>query len=538
VALGVLLLSALPAGAQSTDGLVEAVRRGLEDAFAGETAPELLAAEDTWAEGLRRFYDLHGHRPVWVGPYGPHRDAKVLLDTLRTAGREGLDPRAYEVEKLESLLATPDRAGALVRLELGLSRSLLKYASALRHGRLAPDALEAQPPPNGRMADPLELLTGAASADDLRRFLAGLSPQNRHYQRLRRALATYRTLAEGGPWPTLPDEPRLMKPGLRDPAVAVLRQRLRRTRDLTVETDDPTLFDPALELAVRRFQDRHGLEVDGIVGPNTRRALNVPAATRIRQIVLNMECWRWMPDVLGERYILVNLAGFTAELVESGQTTIRMRAVVGRPYRRTPVFSDRVTYLEFNPTWTVPPTIAQKDVLPKAVKDPGYFAEENMDVYRGWSADAPKVDPTTVNWAEVDPRRIPFRFVQRPGPKNALGRVKFMFPNKYHVYLHDTPQRELFERAQRTFSSGCIRIDKPMALAESLLADVPGWDRNRIDRVVAGGKQTRVRLNTPVPIHLIYATVWLGEGGTIHFGQDVYGRDSLLDQALAAAEGS
>ncbi len=538
MALGILLLSALPAGGQSNDGLADAVRRGLEDAFAGELVPEPLAADDAWTAGLRRFYDLHDHRPVWVGPYGPHPDAEALIAALRRADSEGLDPDAFDIETLERLLAGAEGAGALVRLELGLSRALLKYASDLRHGRLAPDAVEARPPPNGRMVEPAELLTGAASAGDLRRFLAGLPPRNRYYQRLRRALATYRGLAEAGPWPTLPDEPRLMKPGLRDPAVAVLRQRLRRTRDLTVESDDPTLFDSAMELAVRRFQDRHGLEVDGVVGPDTRRALNVPAATRIRQIVLNMERWRWMPDDLGERYILVNLAGFTAELVESGQTTIRMRAVVGRPYRRTPVFSDRVTYLEFNPTWTVPPTIAEKDVLPEAVKDPGYFAEENMDVYRGWSADAPKVDPTTVNWAEVDPRRIPFRFVQRPGPKNALGRVKFMFPNKYHVYLHDTPQRELFERAQRTFSSGCIRIDKPMTLAESLLADVPGWDRNRIDRVVAGGKQSRVRLNTPVPIHLIYATVWLGEGGTIHFGQDVYGRDSLLDQALAAAEGS
>lgn len=511
----------------------EQVRQGLEDAFAGEIAPAILAKGDAWAQALREFYDARQYRPVWIGGYGPHPDADTLLTTLWRARQDGLDPLAYDVDSLERLLAADQGPDTLLRLELGLSQALLKYTSDLRKGRLPSDRLEADLPPNGRVLAPVSLLESAAAAADLGGYLQRLRPDNPHYRRLREALDRYREIADAGEWPTLSGGPSLKK-DMRAPEVATLRARLRRTGDLGGGSQDPELFDDALDAAVKRFQRRHGLEDDGIVGPKTRHALNVPASQRVRQIVLNLERWRWMPDDLGERHILVNLAGFEVDLVEHGETRLRMRAVVGRPYRSTPVFSDEITYLEFNPTWTVPPTIARKDVLPEARKDPGYFAKENMAVYRGWAADAPALDPATIDWANVDPRRIPFRFVQRPGPKNALGRVKFMFPNRHHVYLHDTPQRQLFERAQRSFSSGCIRIDKPMELAEALLSGVPGWDRGKIDSVVAKGTRTRVRLARAVPIHLAYATVWVDEAGTIRFGPDIYGRDTRLDRALTA----
>lgn len=535
---GVVLIAALAwtveAALAGAPELEQRLRSRLQPALADPAMAGPLAGGGGGAGTLAAVYRDRDYAPLWATDTAAKKRAQALVTALRQADREGLNPRAYGVDRLTGLLDArqPDR---LMALELGLSAALLAYAEDLRHGRLTPELLDTQPPATDRDTAPAKLLTGAATAESLPGFLANLAPANPDYRRLRRALTTYRGFAAEGPWPQVPAG-QLLKPGMRDPTVAILRQRLQRSRDLTIDSDDPELFDPALEQAVRRFQARHGVEPDGIVGPNTRRELNVPLATRIRQIEVNMARWRWMPDDLGQRYILVNLAGFEVSLVEAGSVRLHQRAVVGRPYRRTPVFSDRVTYLEFNPTWTVPPTIAKKDVLPKAAEDPGYFESENMTVYRGWSAEAPKVDPTAVDWSTVDPARIPYRFVQAPGPENVLGRVKFMFPNRYHVYLHDTPQRGLFAKAQRDFSSGCIRVEKAREMAAILLEDVPGWDRARIDSVIAAGKTTRVRLPDHVPIHLSYATAWVGEGGTIHFGQDIYGRDVRLEQALSAVE--
>jgi murein L,D-transpeptidase YcbB/YkuD len=274
-----------------------------------------------------------------------------------------------------------------------------------------------------------------------------------------------------------------------------------------------------------------------------------------------MERWRWMPDDLGQRYVLVNLAGQEVELVDSGSVRLSMRAVVGKPFRKTPVFSDEITYLEFNPDWTLPPTILREDILPELRQDPGYLAQNEMTLYAGWSAAAERLDPTTVDWAQVTPERFPYKIVQAPGPKNPLGRVKFMFPNAHHIYLHDSPAKNLFARASRAFSSGCIRVAKPFQLAEALLGGTrvtdklrkplglppatpaegdgeapvwdPAWDRALIDRLLDHGKTTPVRLAEPVPVHLTYSSAWIGEGGTMHFRPDIYGRDRALAQALA-----
>jgi murein L,D-transpeptidase YcbB/YkuD len=421
----------------------------------------------------------------------------------------------------------------LADLELLASHELVRFAGDLRNGRLSPRAVDPELFVQAEPMTPSTVLGDAAAAQDFERFLADLTPANPYYRRLRRVLADHRAVERQGGWPTL-DAGSSLRQGDRDPRVRVLRERLSATRDITVPASDPSLFDAALDQAVRRFQARHGLEVDGIVGPNTRAALNTPVETRLQQIVVNMERWRWMSDDLGRRYILVNLAGFELDVVEDGRNVLNMRVVVGRPYRRTPVFTGRMTYLEFNPTWTVPPTIARVDILPKLREDPGYLAEENMLVYRGWDADARPLDPTIIDWRAVDPRRIPYRIVQQPGPKNALGRVKFMFPNRFHVYLHDTPSRELFERTVRTFSSGCIRIEKPLEMAEYLLDGDQGWTRERMEAVIAGGKRTAVPLPRPLPVYLTYSTVWVGEGGTVHFRNDVYGRDQLLSEALYA----
>lgn len=482
---------------------------------------------------IERFYWERSYEPLWIGDDGPREHARVLRAALAHADHEGLEPSDYAVGLIDKL-ADSRSPQTLTDLELLLTYELLHYVSDAAYGRLSPPA--ADPDlfvQRGRVDDELALLRQAAASSDLGDFLNEMLPSNPIYRRLRRALAAYHGIEQAGGWPELPAGPTLRE-GDRDQRVEVLRRRLEATRDISVGSTDREYFDAGLTQAVQRFQGRHGLAADGLVGPMTRAQLNVPVATRIRQIVVNMERWRWMPDDLGWRYILVNLAGFELDVVESGRLVMNMRTVVGRPYRRTPVFSARMTYIEINPTWTVPPTILREDILPAVRKDAHYLIEQNIRVFDGWGANAPEIDPLRIDWSAIAPAHIPYRLRQDPGPTNALGRIKFMFPNQFQVYLHDTPARQLFQRTVRTFSSGCIRIEHPLRLAEYLLADQAEWTDARIHQVIDSGKTTVVLLRSPIPVHLTYLTVWIGEGGTVHFRNDVYGRDVLLDQALTA----
>jgi murein L,D-transpeptidase YcbB/YkuD len=484
---------------------------------------------------LGQFYAGRGYRPAWVDNLGPTASAEVVASLLAEADREGLRPRDYFTAQIAGLMGSQD-VRALARLDVMLSGAVVEYTGDLKRGRLAPRTIDPELFQAPDSFDRLGALRDIAASDMPAALLRDLAPAVPEYRRLRRALAHYKEIQAAGGWPGLPDGETL-KPGMRLPEVAQLRRHLTITGDLSVGSSDPTFFDAGLEQAVIRYQRRFGLAADGVVGPATRAELNVPVESRIRQIVVNMERWRWMPEDLGERYVLVNLAGFELEVVEAGAVQLAMKVVVGRPYRRTPVFSDTITYLEINPTWTVPPTIMRNDILPKLREDSGYLAANNMKLYYGWDASAPPINPASVNWQNVAPRSNPYRIVQAPGPQNALGRIKFMFPNKFQVYLHDTPSRELFARPSRAFSSGCIRVEKPMELAGYLLQANSDWDRNRVETVIAAGRTTRVNLARPVPVHLTYATTWIGEGGTIHFRDDVYGRDIVLSQALFASAG-
>jgi len=277
---------------------------------------------------------------------------------------------------------------------------------------------------------------------------------------------------------------------------------------------------------------RHGLDVDGVVGSATLDALNVPVEKRVRQLIVNMERWRWLPQDLGKRYILVNIADFELDVVENSQPLMTMRVIVGRDYRRTPVFSDNMTYLVLSPYWHVPTAIAVQDILPKIQQEPGYLAKQNIRVFRGWGAETREIDPRTVNWSHVTAANFSYRLRQEPGPMNALGRVKFMFPNKFNVYLHDTPAQELFAKPERTFSSGCIRIEKPIELAEYLLQSDAKWTREKILAVADKRIEQTVRLPEPMPIHLLYWTAWADEDRTVQFRADVYARDGKLYEAL------
>jgi murein L,D-transpeptidase YcbB/YkuD len=518
-------------------GLADAAQEALRDRIEAAGTPLVLEVRGQRiyaAQALPTFYERRTYHPAWSDDRGPRPTAMALLETVRSADREGLRPSDYHLTAVEALLGEgADRRGRrrwtvteLADLDLLLTDAFLIYGSHLLSGRVNPETIDAQWIASRRERDVAAVLERALESGRIAESLAELLPDHPGYYRLRGALARYRAIAAASGWPTVPDGAKLAS-GEQGPRVAALRQRLAVTDSGVAAAGD--VFDSSLEDAVRRFQRRHGLDVDGTVGPATLAALGVPVAERIRQIELNLERWRWLPQELGERYLIVNIANFELDVVEAGRAVLTMRVVAGRPYRRTPVFTDQMTYLVFNPYWHVPRNLAVQDILPQIKSDSTYLARQRIRVFRpGASGDLEEVDPTTVDWAQVTAESFDFQLRQDPGPNNALGRIKFMFPNRFNVYLHDTPTRSLFERSARDFSSGCIRIEKPIELAEYVLAGDPNWTRDRIMAAIATGSEETVRLPQPLPVHLLYWTAWADDDGTIQFRRDVYNRDARL----------
>jgi len=490
---------------------------------------------------LPLFYERRAFWPAWSNDGGLLPQVDLLIKAIHKGDREGLRPADYHLAKIESTLEEIRQnqkrgkslnANRLVDLDLLLTDAFLIYGSHLLAGRINPETIDAEWLANRREADLAIVLDTALSTSQIEESLEGLLPPQSSYERLRQALARYREIAERGGWPMVSDGPKMQR-GDRSERVIALQTRLIATGDLDHRLqNDGEAFDDALEQAVLRFQRRHGLEADGVVGPSTLAALNVPVEARVRQIELNMERWRWLPQDLGKRYVLINIANFELDVFENSQSVMIMRIVVGRPYRRTPVFSDKMTYLVLSPYWHVPPSIAVQDILPEVRKNPDYLAKKNMKVFQGWGAETKEIDPKTIAWSTVTGKNFNYRFRQEPGPANALGRVKFMFPNKFNVYLHDTPARELFAKTERSFSSGCIRIEKPIELAEYVLRGDPKWTGENIVAATYRRVEQTVRLPEPILVHLLYWTAWVNEDGTIHFRNDIYGRDKLLDEAV------
>jgi murein L,D-transpeptidase YcbB/YkuD len=269
------------------------------------------------------------------------------------------------------------------------------------------------------------------------------------------------------------------------------------------------------------------LREDGVVGPATLAALNVPVGERVRQIEMNLELWRWLPRDLGQRHIMVNITDYTMSVVEDGREVMGSKVIVGKPSRPTPVFAGEMSYLVLNPYWHVPPTIAVKDKLPKLRRNPYALSRQRIRVFAGGK----EINPGRVNWRRVNARNLRYHFRQDPGPRNALGRIKFMFPNRYSVYLHDTPSKYLFNRDNRTFSSGCVRVADPIDLAEYLLSD-SGWSRKAIVSKTRGKRQRRVNLSEKVPVYILYWTAWVDDAGETHFRRDIYEHDKRLAKAF------
>ncbi len=492
---------------------------------------------------LPEFYRARDFRPAWTDNGLVLADAVAFLDALRLVADDGLDPENYHLAALDSLLAEINaarkkkggrvRPEALADLEMLLTDAFLLCGSHLVHGQVNPETIQSEWFVKGRYEDLAAVLEHGLTANDIPGALDSLRPAHPVYQGLKRALRDHRALAEAGGWPEVPPGPKLVK-GDRDARVEAVRKTLAATGDLIAgEGDgDPALFDEGLERSVKAFQIRHGLEPDGAVGVETALTMNVPAAERLAQIRANLERWRWVTQDLGERYILVNVADFNVGVVEAGREVLAMPAIVGRAYRQTPEFSGSMTYIEVNPVWNVPPKLAREDILPKVKKDPAYLKKMGFRVLENWTEGAAEIDPEAVDWSQDRAPSLTYRFRQDPGPQNSLGRIKFMFPNKFDVYLHDTPERGLFKRAARDFSSGCIRVEKPLELAEYILRDDPEWSKERLIAAIDAQETQVVSLRKPLSVHLLYWTAWLAEDGRAQFRQDIYLRDAALYRAL------
>jgi L,D-transpeptidase YcbB len=491
-------------------------------------------------ELLFDFYLHRNNQPVWVTKDGLSKKAGVFIKTIIEADHEGLDSSTYHRDDISALQTNVEFNSLLhgvepaksAELELLLTDAFFLYGFHLSEGMVEPNPTDFDwhiKKPKKNLLKTLQSLLQNKKLEDL---VGILQPHHSGYIRLKTALLKYQKIKNSGGWHIVPVGPKLRKgdAGIR---VASLRSRLIISGDLSdSKSDNEEYFDEALEYSVKKFQARNGLKIDGVVGSSTLSVLNISVEDRIEKIKLNMERWRWLPQDLGERYIMVNTANFELDIIENGQSVASTRAIVGRKKRPTPALSQKITYMELNPYWNIPHKIAIDDILPNIKEDPNYLKAKNIRVFENWEDDANEINPESIDWDTVTKENFAYKLRQDPANSNALGHVKFIFPNEFSIYLHDTPARELFNKTKRTFSSGCIRIEKPIELAAYLLTDNSNWTYEKLTDAVNSKKTRTIFLSDPMNIHILYWTAWVDKDGTVNFRDDIYGRDRQLNMAL------
>lgn len=528
-AFGIVACLAAPSLLRAAAGAVEveapAVQAPVADAIRGIVDsgrhpflrhPDFVNRQDT----VRRLYEGQAFQPLWARTGRPSSQAAEIIRTLAESDRRGLAPADYDAARLADEAArfdapTSPSADDIAAFDTALTVSVLRHVSDAHLGRVSPRAIGFSLPAEERPFDPVAIVSELTGAESPAARLAGLDPPFAEFGRLVGALAQWRELAAGPDVPRVADLPKL-HPGESHAGVVSLRGFLRATGDLPAGARTPKnarLYDSELVKAVKRFQERHGLSHDGVVGELTLRQLQVSPASRARQIELALERLRWLPEPRDEPYITVNIPEFRLRAFEPGgaQPTLVMNTVVGSAaeHRETPVLTADMSYLVFRPYWEVPPTIAKNEILPAASREPDYLERHRM-------------------------RREKGRLRQAPGDDNALGLVKFVFPNPHSVYMHDTPSKRFFSRARRDLSHGCVRVADAPGLAEFVLRAQGNWDRARVEAAMRSGRDNRhVTLRRPVRVHLLYNTVTVGEDGATYFFDDIYGHDLRLDTALA-----
>ncbi len=512
----------------------------------GSKAPAWIpgdARRRAWIwSAVRESYREHRNEPLWVhgsriGPRGLQ-----LAAALPEVGREGLDPDAYGASAIRMGLEDPDpartrddpeRIRAVARLDVRLTAAFLACAKEVHDGRLPSSALDPDWLALRDTLDTVRALKGVLGRHERDLSLDAYAPPDSGYQRLRAALARYRDLAAAGAW-SLPSGPKLER-GSHDARCRALRVRLVLLGDLA-DSSGSDAYDLALQGGVRRFQARHGLPATGILGNATRAELNVPAAERVLTLEMNLERARWMPGTLPEPHVIVNIPEFRLAFVNGGMDSLSMRVVVGRKVSPSPVFSDVITYVEMNPTWGVPRRLVIDEVVPGYRRDPEYFAKHHMRALQPSRPEFIELDPSAVNWDSAATDTFQALVRQDAGPENPLGRIKFMCPNEYDVYLHDTPARGYFAEGVRALSHGCVRVERPWDLAEFLLPPSPLAARDSLDAIVASEEKRLVGLKRKVPVHLVYRTAWVDSAGGVQFRPDVYGLDRRIADAIRSGQ--
>jgi L,D-transpeptidase YcbB len=563
----ILLAASLSGCAHGLFGssLKSKVSNRLEQRFAASAFPEGVLLKDE----LARQYRAIVYTPVWMASGGIGEQAQELLRALETAPGEGFRIEDYHIAEMQKLLAetrsfTPEQVESdiavdrFATLEMMLSDAFILYERDLFKGRVDP-----------RVGDPewfvkdgkLDLIS--QSLISLERegsptpILREVTLESRAYIKLKEMLARYQAIAQAGGWPVIHGwsarhrRPKV-RPGERDDLrVPMLRKRLAITGDLVVAeppalassgrvpaeivgppSNDDGLMDSQLVKGLQNFQIRHGLEPDGVLGGETLSELNVPVDRRLHQIEANLERLRWLPRPLGSRYIMVNITDFSLQVFEKDQQRVTMKVVVGQEARRTPSFSSPLRKMVINPNWFVPHKLASKDLLPLFKKDPESLVRKGFRVFQRKRSGMQLLDPLKIDWAKVTEEKFPYEVIQSPGPYNSLGEIKFMPPNPFAIYLHGTPRKELFKKRVRAASSGCIRIEDPIDLAEYAMKGAVGWDRESLIKEILRGTNRSVQLPRKFPLYLLYFTAWVDSNDQMNFRRDIYGRDAVLDASL------
>lgn len=532
------------------------VKTDIEQHFASQAPEAELAAEAATAEDwLQAFYAERRLKPLWVGKRKADRRLKAYLSVLEQAADYGLVREEYAFTPLRAMASSRSNDDDAA-LELLASRSFAAFAMDLRDGRIPPVMDFTEEELRGEREREKEILSDFSKHPDPQKFLKEIRRDNPLQASLSQSLKRYKNIAESGGWSPVTLSADKLELGSTGPDVAAVARRLEAegffrgpfatapmARQKTAggeETDsaftaaEDALYNERLERAVKEFQITRGIEPDGIVGGDTLARMNETPDELVDRIRLNLERARWLPQDFTERYVFVNIARYTAGLYENESRVGEIRAVVGKYHQQTPVFAGAMNYMVVNPYWNLPESIVRDEVAPKMAEDRHYLEKNNMEVVRGWDDPEP-VPAGAIDWDDL-PDNLDFRVRQKPGASNSLGHVKFMFPNDYNVYLHDTPADALFDRTKRAFSHGCIRLADPMAMAEWVLKDTPEYDRRKVETMIAeGGEETTIVLEKEIPVYIAYFTVDADETGVTYFLDDVYDRDPKLTAALGRA---
>ncbi len=481
---------------------------------------------------LQKFYEANGYRRVWTDPLNVNDLKRAISDSWM----DGLQRKDFHAQAL-GLVFSSEPSVNLTDFEqdILLSDALVRLLYQMFYGKVSPGQIDAnwnydRPLPDG---EPVHIISEALKLNNIRGLIEGVRLDHTYYTGLQKVLKIYTSNARLVDWPVIQGG-LILKPGDENDQVPFLRRRMALAEGLEASfISQSKVYDDDLVQVVRRFQENHGIDADGVIGPGTIKELNVSPQKRVDQVRVNMERARWVLRKIEKEkdIIVVNIAGFYLFVTLNNKLVWSTQVITGKPYHRTPVFTDAIEYVVLNPTWGVPRSIVRNEIFGKAKANPAYLTQRNYELV---ASNGKRVSPNSVDWSNLSARSFPYNVVQKSGPRNALGRVKFIFPNRHNVYLHDTPSRSLFGKTGRAFSHGCIRVKDPIKLAEILLANRNGWTRAQIDKVLAGKKLRQVNLSKTLPVAILYWTVDPSINNQIRFYKDIYGRDARLLKALNA----